>query len=395
MFSVSHIQELLNEYNIDAWCMYDFRGSNSIAWKVCELPPHTHCTRRWAVIIPRAGEALKIVSAIEAHTLEQLPLREIRYSNAAQWEQALSEALAPFANVAMEYSANNAIPVVSKVDAGTVEWIRSLGHQVSSSADIAQYLQAVWTQEQIDDNVITAALVRETMMDAMQFVREKILRHQTVSEFDVQQHIVRQFEAHRLVSDAEAIVAIAANASSPHYSPEPQRNSVIPPNELLLIDMWAKSSQPWSTYADITWMCHTGTEPTAEQKLIFRTVRDARDAALSTVRERFDSGSVLHGYEVDDAARGVIRDAGFGDYFIHRTGHNIGEETHGAGANMDNYETHDFRRIINGSSFSIEPGIYIPGRIGVRSEISVVIGLDGSVHVPSDPIQRELIMLGS
>ncbi len=391
---IQRIQLLLQEQNIDAWCLYDFRAMNSIAWKICGIDPHAHCTRRWAVIIPKIGEPVKVVSAIEAHTLEHLAMQERRYANAQEWSGAITHALSGSVTVAMEYSPFNALPVVSKVDAGTVEWIRSLGHTVVSSADLAQSFQAVWTQEQLEDNLKTAAIVRTAMMDAMQFIQQKIQRSQHITEFDVQQQIVRSFSENQLVFDSEPIVAIAANASSPHYAPQPDRNSPIGANDLVLIDMWAKGSQPWSTYADITWMCHTGSEATTEQQRVFDCVRDARNAALSLVRERFQHNLPLRGFEVDDAARGVISSAGFGEYFIHRTGHNIGEETHGAGANMDNFETHDERRILNGSSFSIEPGIYIPGIIGVRSEISVVIDFEGQVLVPSEPIQDELVILG-
>ncbi len=393
MLDIPRIQNLLRERDLDAWMIYDFRGNNSIAWKICDIKPHAHCTRRWAVIIPRSGEACKVVSAIEAHTLGHLDIPERRYSNAVEWEAHVKAILPTSGKIAMEYSAMNALPVVSKVDAGTVEWLRAMGHSIHSSADLTQELQAVWTTQQLEENLRTAEIVRATMMDAMTFIKEKLHRKQRVTEFDVQQHIVRSFEENDLQSDSEPIVAIAANASSPHYAPEPERNSAIGDNDLVLIDMWAKGPHEWSTYADITWMCHTGSSASPQQQEIFTVVRDARNAALKLVRERFAIGKELRGYEVDDAARAVINAAGYGQYFIHRTGHNIGEETHGAGANMDNFETHDDRLLLRGTSFSIEPGIYIPGTIGVRSEISVIIDAQGSVLVPSEPIQQELIFL--
>ena len=373
--------------------MYDFRGSNSIAWKICEIPANAHCTRRWAVIVKRNGDVVKIVSAIESHTLSNVDANEIRYSNAIEWKRAVEDSLKDSSCIAMEYSENCALPVVSKVDAGTIEWIRSLNKWVVSSADIAQHFQAVWTQQQLNENVVTASKVRSAIMDAMNFLGEKLNRNQHVTEFDVQQHIMRYFGENDLTTDNEPIVAIAKNASSPHYSPTPEKNSVITKDNLVLIDMWAKAKNTWSTYADITWMCYTGSAIPKREKEIFTSVRDARNAALTLVRERFSEGKVLRGFEVDDAARSVIDNAGYGQFFIHRTGHNIGEETHGAGANMDNYETHDTREVLAGTSFSIEPGIYIPNEIGVRSEISVIIDFSGNVLVPSNPMQEEIIRL--
>ncbi|MFM8569701.1 MAG: M24 family metallopeptidase, partial [Candidatus Kapaibacterium sp.] len=295
---------------------------------------------------------------------------------------------------AMEYSPMAAIPVVSNVDAGTVEWIRSLGPAVVSSADMAQELQAVWSDEQRQENEKTSFLVRSAMMDAMQFLGEKIRRRQRVTEYDVQQNIVRFFEQNSLVTDHDPIVAIAANAANPHYAPSVERHASIGSDQLVLIDMWAKGKSDHSTYVDITWMCHTGRTPSERETSIFTIVRDARNAAFELVCERFRAGIPLYGFEVDDAARRVIDGAGFGSYFIHRTGHNIGQQTHGSGANMDNYETHDDRRVLAGTSFSIEPGIYIPGEIGVRSEISVVIDSEGNVSVPSQPVQEEIVCLG-
>lgn len=388
------IQLMLNHHNIDAWMMYDFRGSNSIAQKICDVSPRAHCTRKWAVIVPRNGEVVKIVNAIEAHTLAHVPATELRYAERSTWIQSIQSVLPENGTIAMEYSPMGALPVVSKVDAGTVEWLRSMGMRVVSSADMAQELQAVWTSKQRSDNEKTSFIVRAAMMDAMHFLGEKIRKNQFVTEYDVQQNIVRFFEQNDVVTDHDPIVAIGVNAANPHYAPTVQVNSAIGSNQLVLIDMWAKGSADDATYADITWMCHTGSAPSAREREIFNVVRDARNAAFNLVCERFSQGENLRGYEVDDAARNVITTAGFGEYFIHRTGHNIGEETHGSGANMDNYETHDDRSVLPGTSFSIEPGIYIPGEIGVRSEISVVIDESGRVHVPSQPVQEEIVCLG-
>ncbi|MBL7998469.1 MAG: M24 family metallopeptidase [Candidatus Kapabacteria bacterium] len=383
----------MHVYSMDAWLLYDFRGSNSIAWKILNMPQHSHCTRRWAIVIPRSGSPKKIVHAIEQHTLSHLAWDEIVYSERSTWSDALRAALDGCSTVAMEYSPDCSIPVVSKVDAGTIELIRGLDKTVVSSADIAQHFQAVWSELQFTDNLTTATLLREAMMDAFDFLRQKCMKKAYVTEFDVQQNIVRFYQEHGLQSDSEPIVAIAKNASSPHYCPTPEINSPITIGDTVLIDMWAKSEMLGSTYADITWMAHCGTTVPERDALLFGIIRDARDAALSIVRERFSSGIKLYGYEVDDAARAVITNAGFGEYFIHRTGHNIGEETHGAGANMDNYETHDTREILRGTSFSIEPGIYIPNDIGLRTELDVVIDSAGNVLVPSEPTQDAIVAL--
>ncbi len=391
---IQHIQQRLEQLDLDAWFMYDFRASNSIAWKICDIPANAHCTRRWAVVVPRKGDAIKIVHAIEAHTLDHLSMKELRYSRSSEWQDLVTNELKKYKKVALEYSPQCALPVVSKIDAGTMDWLRTIGCELHSSATLAQYFQAVWTQQQIDDNAQTSAAVAAIMQDAMQYISSKLRIKQRVTEFDVQQHIVRLFADQNLVSDSEPIVAIAPNASSPHYAPSPAHNAEIVANQLVLIDMWAKSKHHWATYNDITWMCYTGTQPDERSQKIFTIVRDARESALRLVRERFLASKAVLGFEVDDAARSVIDASGFGQYFIHRTGHNIAEETHGAGANMDNFETHDERQILPGMSFSIEPGIYIPAEIGVRSEISVVVDLQSQVLVPGHAGQMDIECLG-
>lgn len=385
----AEIQEQLRKNNIDAWVLYDFRGSNSIAWKILGIPTNTHCTRRWVVIIPAYGSATKIVSAIEPHSLESVPALELQYANRTQWEESITTALLPYQTIAMEYSPLNAVPVVSKVDAGTIEWFKSLGKKVVTSADIAQYFQAVWTVEQLHDNKQTSELLYSAMLETFSFMSEKLKREMLLTEFDVQQHIMRFFGENGLVTYSEPIVAIGVNSANPHYAPSPDNNGVIKKGETVLIDMWAKSSKPNSTYSDITWMTHADSSVPGRVGSLFSIISKGRDSALQLVKQRFENNVPIAGYEVDDACRLVIQDAGYGDYFIHRTGHNIGEETHGAGANMDNFETHDTRTILNGTSFSIEPGIYIPNDIGLRTEIDVVIGLDGSVNVTS-PIQESV-----
>lgn len=389
------IQQILREEGIDLWLMYDFRGSNSIAWQAVGLAPDTHCTRRWAVGIPAEGEPFKLVHAIEHFTLDSFPAEKIIYSGRESWQENLRRIVSSYGVIAMEYSPENAIPVVSKVDAGTMEFLRSCGANVVSSADMVQRINAIWSAAQVEENLTyTAPKLRECMMASFGFLKSRIAAGISVTEFDVQQFILEKFDEFGLVTDSHPIVAIGKNAASPHYAPTAEHYAVIPPDELVLIDMWATTSSPNSTFADITWMCYTGANVPERYADLFSIVTGGRDAALNLVRERFAAGIPVAGYEVDDAARSYISAKGYGQYFIHRTGHSITTETHGAGANMDNYETQDTRRIIPATSFSIEPGIYIQNDVGFRSEISVIISPSGEVLVPSEPMQTGIVALG-
>lgn len=394
MTAIATIQTLLRESSISAWLLYDFRGSNSIAWSVLGIPPESHCTRRWAVVIPAVGEPIKLVHAIENFTLDCVPAREIIYSNRTGWVDELTNIIQQFPTLALEYSPNNDIPTVSKVDAGTVELLRSLGANLHSSADLIQKIQAVWSDEQKSENLSTTApLLRIIMMQAFQYVRANILAEQPLTEYQVQQFILQLFDKHELDTDHPPIVAIGKNAASPHYGPTEEQHSPITKGDVLLIDMWAKGKSPMSVFADITWMGYVGEEVPERAAELFAVIAAGRDAAVSLVRERFAQGVPVYGFEVDDACRKVIESAGYGAYFIHRTGHSITHEIHGAGANMDNFETCDRRQIIPNTSFSVEPGIYITGEIGLRTEIDVVIGGAGDVIVPTEPIQTKILPL--
>jgi Xaa-Pro aminopeptidase len=391
--NTSEIQQILKKYNIDAWFLYDFRHSNPIAWKTLGLHAEAHCTRRWAVIIPAEGEPVKIVNGIEAHTLAQVEAREIRYSSRLDWQDSITNSLKSFTTIALEYSPMGDLPTISKVDAGTVEFLKTLGKELASSADVAQHFDAVWTREQFEENQTTSRLLKDAMMDAFTFIREMYKMERSFTEYDVQLHIMEVFKKHSLVTDHAPIVAVAKNAANPHYGPTHEQSSAIVTGDTVVIDMWAKADTPAAVYSDITWVGYVGEEVPARVAEIFKIIADARDAAVSLLKSRFKSGTPVYGYEVDDAARNVIEKAGYGKYFIHRTGHSITEETHGPGANMDNFETRDTRRILPLTSFSIEPGIYIPDEIGMRTEIDIVISEDGNVLIPSEPIQKQVIAL--
>jgi Xaa-Pro aminopeptidase len=390
---ISRIQTILREQSLDAWYLYDFRGSNQIAWQTLGLPPETHCSRRWAVIIPAEGEPIKIVNGIETHTLGVVQANELLYANRSQWEEATRKALAGKRRIALEYSPNNAIPVVSRVDGGTVEWLRSLGFELVSSADIVQLYSAVWTRKQMDDNKRTAKLLREAMADALAFTRARILAGEPVREYDVQARVGDFFTANGLTSYALPSVSVNANSANPHYQPTAEQSALIRLGDTLLIDMWAKQREADSTYSDITWMAYIGETAAERPASLFALIAEARDAAFDFVRERFEKKLTTRGCDVDDVCRNVIDKAGYGRYFIHRTGHNIGTETHGPGANIDNYETNDIRPLIPMTSFSIEPGVYIPGDIGLRTEIDVVIEENGEALITGGAPQKELLPL--
>ncbi|MBS1537044.1 MAG: aminopeptidase P family protein [Bacteroidetes bacterium] len=392
--NLSNIQTLLKHIGVDAWFLYDFRGSNSIAWDILSIPPATHCTRRWAVIIPAKGQPIKLVHAIENFTLECVHAREIQYSNRHQWLSELENIIKQYPNIALEYSPNNDIPTASKVDGGTVELLRLLGANLHSSADIIQHIQAVWSPEQMEENCNeTAPKLRSIMMEAFLFIRDSIFAEKHITEFDVQKLILELFEQNDLLTDHPPIVAIGKNAASPHYGPTEELHSPIHLGDVVLIDMWATANTPKSTFADITWMGYVGENVPERVQKLFSIIAEGRDAAVELVNQRFTEGQPVYGYEVDDACRKVITDAGYGTYFIHRTGHSITHEIHGSGANIDNFETCDRRQILPNTSFSIEPGIYITDSIGLRTEIDVVISENGEVLIPSEPIQRKVLPL--
>ncbi|MCS6807596.1 MAG: M24 family metallopeptidase [Bacteroidota bacterium] len=392
MMDIRRIQAVLSEQEIDAWLLYDFRHSNPVAWQTLELPPETHCSRRWAVIVPAEGEAVKIVHSIEAHTLAGVPAREMRYTTRSDWEQALRETLGKHRRIALEYSPRNAIPVVSWVDAGTVEWLREQGYVVESSAEIIQQYSAVWSKEQFEENVVTAKLLRTAMMRCFSFIREHMLAGEPLTEYQVQQEIGKYFDEYNLVSYSLPNISVNANAANPHYQPTAEHSAELRHGDVVLVDMWAKPRTPHGVYADITWMAYLGEHVPERPATLFSVIATARDAALQLLRDNLPHKPV-RGCDVDDACRAVVEKAGFGQYFIHRTGHSITTETHGWGANMDNFETHDTRRIVPMTSFSIEPGIYIPGEIGLRTEVNVVINERGEVIVTGGEPQQAILPL--
>jgi Xaa-Pro dipeptidase len=388
---ISEIQTLLAEHNIDGWLFCDFRRSNPIAYQALAL--HIQIvTRRWYYFVPAAGEPHKLVSALEAGALDSLPGSKHVYRTWQERESALTFMLNGARVIAMEYSPRNAIPYLSRVDAGTVEFVRSLGKEVVTSADLAQYAVARWTPEQFESHLEASRLLMQARDHAYEFLRAELRAGRRPTDYAVQQVMWRDYRDNGLVADDAPIVATNAHASDPHYLPTESNATPIGIGDVVLIDFWAKLDRPGSVYADHTWMAYAGESVPARQAEIFGYVAAGRDAAIALVRRSFAERKQLHGYEVDDAARDVIAAAGLGEYFIHRTGHSIGDEVHGDGANMDGFETRDERLVLPRTCFSIEPGIYLQ-EFGMRSEVNVYVHDDGRLTITGGPEQQAVVAL--
>ncbi len=388
-FNLKKMQSILSEMNLDAWLFYDFRGSNDLALDILDVPKTSHLTRRFYYLVPKSGEPVKIINGIEAGHLDHLPGKKYTYSSHPSLASHISNALKNYKKIAMEYSPLNAIPYVSKVDAGTIEQIKSYGVEIASSGDLISMFNAVWTKEQFEENKPVANALTEIVTKSFTFIKDKIGKQLT--EYDVQQFIMDEFNKHGYFTDHPPIVGVNENSANPHYAPTEKIFKPIKENDFVLIDLWAKVNKPDSVWADITWVGFAGKTVPEKYTKIFNIVAKARDEAFNLVSSRFKEGKEIRGYEVDDASRKVINDAGYADYFIHRTGHSITTDLHGSGSHMDNFETKDERLILPSTSFSIEPGIYLTGDFGVRSEIDVYITPDKKVIATGGERQREVI----
>jgi Xaa-Pro dipeptidase len=391
--TIQAIQKTLTAEKIDGWLLYDFWKRNEFAQRILEFPKHILNTRRFFYYIPAKGEPQKLVHSIERWNLDNLPGEKTIYLSWQSLEEGLRKILAGQKRVAMEYSPGNAIPYISKVDAGTVEAVRKTGVEIVSSMDLTQYFESRWTEEAYRDNLRTATIMRGVVDEAFGFMKENISSGKRITEYDVQQFMLGRFAANGLATSEAPNCSVNENSGNPHYEPTKEVHSELHAGDFVLIDLWAKMDKPGSTYNDITWTGFLGKDVPEKYVKIFNVVRDARDAAVALLERSFGAGKTVRGCDVDDAARKVIVDAGYGEYFIHRTGHSITEDLHGSGANMDNLETKDERTIIPETSFSIEPGIYFMGDFGVRSEINVYITKDKKVVVPGEPRQKELIAI--
>jgi Xaa-Pro aminopeptidase len=414
---VKEIQAALREAGFDGWLFYDFRGSDPLAYRILKLDQQGITTRRWFYYVPATGEPVKIVHSIERGKLDQLPGRKLIYLPWQQLHQFLRDTLTGGGGnlvhtqrgnlrvyarrdlpgkpqrIAMQYSPNNDIPYMSRVDAGTIELIRSFGVTPVASADLVQQFEAAWTPIQLETHIEASDKIHRIIMQAFDEIARRIRADEPTTEYDIQQFMVRRYEEEGLMSDNEPpIIAVNANAANPHYEPTREVHAPIKRGDFVLFDVWAKLKKPGAVYTDQTWTGYVGESVPEQYTRIFNIVREARDAAVKFVQESLRTGRQIKGADVDDVSRGVITRAGYGAQFLHRTGHSIGEEVHGNGANIDNLETRDARRILLGTTFSIEPGIYLEGKFGVRSEIDVHIN-ERDALVTGQPIQTAIIAI--
>lgn len=391
MMDLEKIQSALRQYGLDGWLFYDFHNRDLIAYRILGLDPHKMTTRRWYYFIPAEGEPRKLVHAIEQGKLDPLPGEKKVYLPWPQQHQLLKEILGPARKVAMQYSPLNAIPYVSMVDGGTVDLVRSLGVEIISSADLVQLFEAYLDEAAFETHLEAGRRIHLVLDETFREVSRRIHAREAMNEYEIQCFMADLFRANHLQCDGEyPIVAVNAHAADPHYAPDPEKASPIRKDDLLLIDLWAKLDQPGAIYFDITWMGYLGDPIPQKYTDVFQIVRAARDRAVEFAADRFAHGRPVHGWEVDNECRRVIETAGYGQYFIHRTGHSIGEAVHGNGVHIDNLETKDERQLMPGILFSVEPGIYFAGDFGVRTEIDVFITHDSKVRV-TGPIQQELV----
>lgn len=385
---LTEIQAALREQYLDGWLFFDHHERDPLAYRILEFRPPRHVTRRWYYLIPAEGEPRALVHRVEPNMLDALPGTQTVYSGWQTQAAGLESLLRGCSRIAMQYSPLCAVPYVAMVDAGTIELVRGTGVEVVTSADLVQYFEARWTEAQLETHMEAGRKVDKVRRNAFEEIGARLRRGEGVTEWDIKGYILSAFERTGLFTDHGPIVGVNANASNPHYEPTAQLHDPIRPGDVVLIDLWAKlDGVADAVYYDITWTGFVGTPPT-EVVNVFETVRDARDATVKRVQESVYSAEGLRGYQVDDAARGYIAERGFGDYFVHRTGHSIGRDVHGSGANMDNLETHDERKIIPGTCFSVEPGIYLP-HFGIRSEVNMYVG-EREARVTGE-IQRQLV----
>lgn len=388
--NTDRIQAALADANLDGWLFFDHHRRDPLAYRILGIPENVEPTRRWYYFVPASGEPRKLVHRIESGTLDSLPGEKKVYLSWADQQEKLASLLKGASRIAMQYSRNCAIPYVSLIDAGTVELVRGCSVEVVSSADLVQLFEARWSEDEFQSHLRAGKLVDQVRREAFDLAGERLRTNEPVNEYDVQQFIRRRFLELGLTTNHGPIVAANEHASDPHYEPSRDRNSQIRSGHLLLIDLWAKLMQPNAVYYDITWTGYCGEAIPSKMQKVFEVVHNARQQASEFVIRKASKREQFAGYEVDDVARGFISAQGFGEYFFHRTGHSIGTDVHGTGANMDNLESHDNRTVIPGTCFSIEPGIYLP-EFGIRSEVNVYVG-DGFAQVTGEE-QEQLVRI--
>jgi Xaa-Pro dipeptidase len=391
------IQSALRDSHLDGWLFYDHHHRDPIAARILGLDPQALVTRRWYYFIPASGEPRKLMHRVEQGRLDALPGSKIQYSSWQELHAGIENLLQNQKKIAMQYSPDNDIMYVSMVDAGTVEFLRSLGKEIVTSADLVSQFEAVLSEEQIASHQAAQRAIDAIVAEAWLEIGRRLRPGSGgpggtggLSEWDMVVWLREAMRRESLVWENGPDVSVNSNTSNPHYEPTQEYSAPIGEGDFLLIDIWGRQNKPRSIFYDITWTGVIGRKPSAKEQLVFETVRIARDAAITTIESAFTAGRTIRGFEADDAAREVIRAAGFGEFFAHRTGHNIAIELHGSGAHLDNLETHDERRILPHTCFSVEPGIYLP-EFGVRSEVNMLTA-PGKAWV-TGKIQRELVRI--
>lgn len=388
------MQAAIREAGNDGWLFYDHHHRDPIGERILGLDPKAHVTRRYYYYVPAEGEPRKLAHRIEQARLDTLPGSKGLYSSWQELAAGLEAMLGDSRRIAMQYSPNNAIMYVSMADAGTVEFLRSLGKKIVSSADLVSQFEAVLTAEQMASHTVAQKAIDTILGEAWKKIGRALRpangSPSRLTEFDMVAWFTVAMRNEGLVWENGPNVSVNEHCSDSHYEPTKENCSEIKVGDFVLIDIWGKLDKPNSVFYDITWTGVLGREPTEREQHVFATVRNARDAAIETVSKAFATGRPIRGYEADDAARGVIRAAGFGEYFTHRTGHNIATEIHGPGAHLDNLETHDERLLLANTCFSVEPGIYLP-EFGIRSEVDMMTA-PGKAWV-TGKVQRELVRI--
>jgi Xaa-Pro dipeptidase len=386
---IPEIQKDLRAAKLDGWLFYDFRGRDPIAQRILDLPPGMR-TRRWFYFVPAKGTPKKLVHKIEASALAAVPGDTLYYAEQNELRAGVKKALGRAKKVAMQYSPKAAIPYVGTVDAGTVELVKSSGAKVVSSADLVQKYEACWSREQLESHLAAGRAIDRIIDAAFQHTANCVRQKQPLNEYDLQQWILQKFADAGIVTEEGPDIAVNANASDPHYGPTHDKSAPIREGDLLLMDVWGKQKGNGSVYYDVTWMGYLGAKVPEKYAKVFGVLREARDRAVDLIRSSVKSGKPLQGWQVDKAARAVVEKAGYGKYFFHRTGHNIGMSVHGNGVNMDGLETHDDRHLIPHTCNSVEPGIYLP-EFGMRTEVDVYVD-EGEARV-TGAVQKEILPL--
>lgn len=386
------VQSDLSKEGVEGWLFYDYRRCNPLAHTFLEISKDKMVTRRFFYWIPPIGEPIKIVPLIEPYTLDHLPGLKWTYKGWQELEQYLSSLELANKKIAMEYSPYNALPNISKVDAGTIQLIEKTGAHIVSSANLLQFYTSIWSPEQLRSHLYAAEILENIVDITWCFIERSLQEGKALDEYHVQQFMLEAMERAGCETEDWPTCAVNSHSADPHYHPTPQEALPICPGDFILLDLWCKQMTEHAVYADITRVGVAASNPTKRQAEIFSIVRGARDCGTAMIKEFFENRRPIEGWQVDQACRDFIYNAGFGDYFIHRTGHNIGEEVHGPGANLDNFETHDYRQLLPGTGFSVEPGIYLPDEFGVRLEYDIYLDPIGQMKVTGG-IQEKLMTL--